>query len=356
MGRVRITADVVPKHDLTARPISLALVAFGFLLAGCKPSPAAQPSPPPPTSALSAPRPVAETPTHTATSTALPPTLTATPTLPMATPWDRPTPPAADRGVQPWTSPADGMVMHVVPAGDFLMGTEKTFVGSQPDEVPQHKVTLSAFWIDETEVTQAMYQECIDRGGCTPISEDLAAALAHDPTLPVTGVSWHQAAAYCAWAGRRLPTEAEWEKAARGTDGRLYPWGWVGAPKSGSSLRLNFCDASCPFAYRDSSIDDGFAEAAPVGQFPEGVSPYGAMDMAGNVWEWVADWYQSDAYQATSVPDPQGPTSGMWKVMRGGSWLEPSWQGSVLPDRTANRGWLEPGSFRVDLGFRCVAP
>ncbi len=332
------------------------LALAGLLATGCQPGTAATASAPPPTSALFAPRLPSATATVGATATAQPATPTATATRTVTAPKGRATPPAAVRNAQPWTSPADGMVLYPVPAGDFLMGTEDTFVGSQPDELPQHKVMLSAFWIDETEVTQAMYQDCIAAAGCTPISADLQSVMANDPVLPMTGVTWAQASEYCAWAGRRLPTEAEWEKAARGKDGRLYPWGWVGSPKLGSSVRLNFCDASCPFTYGDPTIDDGFAEAAPVGQFPAGVSPYGALDMAGNVWEWVADWYQSDAYAASSPADPQGPDSGVWRVIRGGSWLEPSWQGSVLADRTANRGYLAPDSFRIDLGFRCAVP
>ncbi len=341
---------------VAAKVLCPMLASAGLALAACQPGPAAATFGPPPTSGLPATRRTAATATVAATTAPPPVAPTQTATLPVVTPWDRATPPAADRGAQPWTSPGDGMVLHPVPAGHFLMGTEKTFVGSQPDEVPQHKLTISAFWIDETEVTQGMYQGCIEAEACTPISDDLAAAVGNDPRLPMTGVTWLQASAYCSWAGRRLPTEAEWEKAARGIDGRLYPWGWVGVPKTGSSLRLNFCDASCPFAYRDATIDDGFAEAAPVGSFPEGTSPYGALDMSGNVWEWVGDWYQSDAYAASAAADPQGPKSGTWKVIRGGSWLEPSWQGSVLPDRAANRGSLAPNAFRVDLGFRCAAP
>lgn len=333
---------------------ALFVLAAGLVLAGCQASTATPAQTAQPTSLLRAPE--VQSPTPTRSQTPLPPTPTPTSTPVPSTPPPRATPPPALPGVAPWTSPADGMVMHPVPAGEFRMGTEKNFIGSQPDELPQHRVTLSAFWIDETEVTQGMYRACVSAGGCTPISEELAAAVGDDDQLPMTGVTWNQASAYCTWVGRRLPTEAEWEKAARGRDARLYPWGWVGAPKSSTGLRLNFCDASCPFAYHDPTIDDGFPQAAPVGQFPAGVSPYGALDMAGNVWEWVADWYQSNAYASSAKTDPRGPQTGEWKVIRGGSWLEPSWEGSVLPDRTANRSWLPPGSFRVDLGFRCAVP
>jgi formylglycine-generating enzyme required for sulfatase activity len=341
--------------DLSGGHLGVILLAMTVALAGCGP---AQGTPstvtpqafaPPVASASLAP-----TKLVTPTASAAPPT--PSPTVRLATPPVRPTPPPAERGIDPWISPVDGMTLLPVPAGDFRMGTEKSFVGSQPDELPQHKVQMGAFWIDQTEVTQGMYQACVDDGACSPVSDDITAALGADPQLPAAGVTWFQASQYCAWAGRSLPTEAQWEKSARGTDGRLYPWGWVGAPKSGSSLRLNFCDASCPYAYKDSTLDDGFPGAAPVGQFPAGESPFGALDVAGNVWEWVADWYQSDAYQADRGADPQGPDSGLWKGIRGGSWLEPSWEGSVLPDRTANRGYLDPNSFRVDLGFRCAVP
>jgi formylglycine-generating enzyme required for sulfatase activity len=355
MGRMINSQTCLPNRQAPAWELGALLIAACLLLAACQVASEPTPTPSQPTSPVAAARPLPSA-SPTAAPTIAVPSVVATATLFDSAPRIRATPPPAERGADPWLSPVDGMQLLPVPAGDFRMGTENSFVGSQPDEVPQHKVNLSAYWIDQTEVTQAMYQACIDDGGCTPVETSMAAAIGSGPDLPMAGVQWSQASAYCAWAGRRLPTEAEWEKAARGTDGRLYPWGWVGAPKSGSSMRLNFCDVNCPFAYRDSTLDDGFAKAAPVGQFPGGISPYGALDMAGNVWEWVADWYQSDIYLTEPAVDPKGPAAGTWKVIRGGSWLEASWQGSVLPDRTANRGSLDPGSARVDLGFRCAVP
>ncbi len=247
------------------------------------------------------------------------------------------------------------MPLVPVPAGDFLMGTTDDSAVTQPDERPQRKVFVSAFWIDQTEVTAGMYAACVDAGGCRPGLAGAGAGAAGQSDLPMAGVTWFQASDYCAWAGRRLPTETEWEKAARGKDGRLYPWGWIGAGVSAGSARLNYCDADCPFQYRDATQNDGFAEASPAGTFASGASPYGVLDMAGNVWEWVADWYQSDYYRVAPLSDPPGPAAGVWKVMRGGSWLEASWDGLVLADRVANRASLDPASSRTDLGFRCAA-
>jgi formylglycine-generating enzyme required for sulfatase activity len=331
-----------------------ALLAAWVCLGACQPAPEFSATLSPPSQASATPFTFGvhlPTITPSRPPTRVPETATAQPAqIPF-----RATPPPADGKLKSWMSPVDGMTLVPVPAGDFLMGTLKNSAASQPDELPQRKISLAAYWIDQTEVTIGMYSACVENGGCTPAQLTGGAPDSGAPDLPAAGVTWDQASAYCQWAGRRLPTEAEWEKAARGKDGRLYPWGWIGAPVSAGSARLNFCDANCPYQYRDSSQDDGFAEAAPVGSFPEGASPYGVLDMAGNVWEWVADRYQSDYYRHSPTSDPQGPPAGVWRVMRGGSWLEASWEGLVLADRAANRASLDPTSARVDLGFRCAA-
>ena len=179
-------------------------------------------------------------------------------------------------------------------------------------------------------MTNAQYALCVSAGGCTA-PNDSRWQDSDYRDHPVTHVDWNQARAYCAWAGVRLPTEAEWEKAARGTDGRIYPWG-------------------------NSAPDDRFANygniidgTTPVGNYPEGASPYGALDMAGNVWEWVNDWYDSDYYSQSPSENPQGPATGESRVLRGGAWVYDD--DSV---RSAYRYNYNPDSWYFDLGFRCV--
>lgn len=171
-------------------------------------------------------------------------------------------------------SPIDGMEMVYFPAGTFTMGLD----GGRFDEEPQHEVYLDAFWIDRTKVTNATYKTFMQAGKCTTPAHEKYYPYEEYSNYPVVYVSWEQANKYCTWAGRRLPTEAEWEKAARGTDGRLYPWG----DEAPNSTLLNFARKN--------------GDIMPVGSFLEGVSPYGALDMAGNAWEWVADWYAAHYY------------------------------------------------------------
>lgn len=237
--------------------------------------------------------------------------------------------PTADGNGSTQISPVDAMTQVYVPAGSFLMGS----ADGGTDEQPVHEVYLDAFWIDQTEVTNAQYGLCVQEDVC---------ALPTDPSSfndilyahhPVIFVDWKAAQTYCQWAGRRLPTEAEWEKAARGTDGRIYPWG-----NESDCSRANFWD--CP----------QFETTSPVGSYGDrGVSPYGAYDMAGNVWEWVFDWYAPDYYQDSPTRNPTGPTSGIYHVWRGGSW-----NCNQTSARSAGRGNFNPDYWRDLIGFRCA--
>jgi formylglycine-generating enzyme required for sulfatase activity/tRNA A-37 threonylcarbamoyl transferase component Bud32 len=276
------------------------------------------------------------------------PTQSSVPTI-TSTPTQSPTPKTLHAGATQ-TRRQDGMVMLYVPAGEFLMGSANSDGDAWEDEKPQHTVYLDSFWIDKTEVTNAQYRECVLVGACTAPSN--SGSYSHDSyygnsaydNYPVIYVNWNQAKAYCTWAGARLPTEAEWEKAARGTDGRTYPWG-----DTFDGSKLNFCDQNCAFDWKDTNANDGYADTAPIGSYPAGASPYGALDLAGNVWEWVNDWYDAGYYGRSPAVNPLGPASGSSRVLRGGSW---SSIGRVV--RAAKRFGGDPsGSFNF-VGFRCA--
>jgi serine/threonine-protein kinase len=232
------------------------------------------------------------------------------------------------------TSEKDGMVLVYVPAGDFRMGSDD---GGQ-DEIPAHTISLDAFWIDQTEVTNAMYAKCVaDNGFCTIPSatrsdkRDDYYGVSEFDKYPVVYVSWDQAYAYCSWAERRLPTEAEWEKAARGTDGRTYPWG----NESPNAKLLNY----------NANVGD----TTEGGKYPAGASIYGAYDLAGNVLEWVNDWYGETYYQSSPASNPLGPDIDVFRVYRGGSWN--SDDNSVHSSYRYGSG---PSGTSDEIGFRCV--
>ena len=224
--------------------------------------------------------------------------------------------PPADASIgDTWTRPADGAVMVYVPAGEFLMGRSDEDLDAVldecsdcersrfADEQPQHAVYLDAFWIDRTEVTDAQYDKCVEAGACehrATIYEQRPDA----PDLPVAWVNWYDAQNYAAWAGGRLPTEAEWEKAARGENGQIYPWG--NSPPDCHKANYKGCAG----------------KLLPVGSLPDGASPYGALDMAGNVEEWVADWWDIDYYSQSPFRNPQGPESGDYQVLRGAAFVD----------------------------------
>ena len=245
---------------------------------------------------------------------------------------------------------ADGMVLIYIPAGQFMMGSSLMEVGSKEDQTPRRTVILDGYWIDRSEVTNAMYATCVAAGDCSPPARLNSARRstyygAPDfANYPVVWVTWFDAQTYCTWAGRRLPTEAEWERAARGDQGAAYPWG-DDLPYGNSA---NYCDVNCSLEGRDPSVDDGYEDTSVVGSYPNGVSPFRLFDMAGNVWEWVADWYAA-SYDPNALLNPTGPIAGDFQVLRGGSF-----ENTAFDIRAANRYASAPDVASVSFGFRCA--
>ncbi len=256
-------------------------------------------------------------------------------------------------------SPVDGMTMVYVPEGEFKMGSE----AGMTDERPLHTVFLDAFWLDQTEITNEMYGNCVGAGQC---EEPNSTVYFDDPAYanhPAASVSWVDAGNYCAWAGRRLPTEAEWEKAASwdpiANEQRVYPWGNEYDCTKGNFDDEIQLDASL---MPDTAPNcDGFAHSSPVGSFPEGASAYGALDMGGNVWEWVNDAFIEvdpinpsiqNYYAVSPASNPQGvdPAITDYRGMRGGSWNFTFGFG-----RAAYRLWYGLDDSYDGVGFRCAS-
>ncbi len=237
--------------------------------------------------------------------------------------------------------------MLLIPGGEFIMGTDSEQVN--PDQRPAHTVDLDAFYIDQHEVTNAQYEEFILAGGYKNKKfwtqegwdfiqkHQIEAPLKYgqnsvstEPDQPVIGVSWYEAVAYATWAGKRLPTEAEWEKAARGTDQRIYPWG-----NEMDFSKLNY------FPH--------VTKILAIGSFPQGASPYGVMDMAGSLGEWTADWYGEVYYAQIPGKNPKGPNQGQYRVLRGGGW-----DSIRLQLQCTYRYYDKEDRRTYNIGFRCA--
>ncbi len=260
--------------------------------------------------------------------------VTATPLPPTETPAAAPTAtlaPIALAGAQRGATMKwiDGSALAYVPFSEFMMGNEDS-------NAPAHKVTLDGYWIYATKVTNRMFAQCVAVGACTPPAQELGGAVYGNPEYanhPVVGVTWDQSQAYCSWAQGQLPSEAQWEKAARGENGNLYPWG--NADPACNLLNFAYCNGS----------------TSEVTAFKDGASPYGLYDMAGNVFEWTNDWYSETYYKESAIVNPTGPESGDYRVIRGSSF-------ESYPDQIASaiRHFNAGANHRRDIGFRCVVP
>lgn len=278
------------------------------------------------------------------TSTPVPLTETATPTASISTKT------AAPNNIR--ISAKDGMTQMHIPAGTFYMGGMDVY--RENDEQPAREIALDAFWMDQVEVTNGMYNLCVQASICQPPREARSDnrenyfGNSEFQDYPVVYVTWHDADVYCQWAERRLPSEAEWERAARGDDKRNYPWG----DELPNEYTANFMNL--------------VGDTSRVGSYAEGASPFGVLDMAGNVWEWVSDRYRPDYYSKAPSANPPGPAEeevfSFMRVIRGGSFQE---DGVFL--RLANRNFIEGPNLKADskspeyfgkssnrIGFRCA--
>jgi len=226
----------------------------------------------------------------------------------------------------------NGSEMVLVPAGEFSMGSEK----GEPDERPVHRVYLDAFYIDRCEVSNGDYDQFVKETRAEPPTHWFDDNL-NAPDQPVLRVSRKSADAFCQWIAKRLPTEAEWEKAARGSDGRAYPWGNE-LPNAGGIYRANY-----------ETGKDGFKHTAPVKSFVIGISPYGCYHMAGNVWEWCNDWYDPKYYSYAPRDNPQGPGGQKYASHRGGSY-----RNKIEHMRSAFRSGFFHTFANPVIGFRCA--
>lgn len=295
-----------------------------------------------------------------ATFTKIPPSSTRIPTIPptvVATqpPTSAPTSPSAPvPPTQPPAPPAafNPTELFSVPPGVLRMGSPNP--DAPADQHPQHDVRMDGFLIERYEVTNAQYEACVRAGVCTRAGDRL-----NGDAFPVVNVTWDQANAYCTWIGRRMPNEAEWERAARGQDNWQYSWSDRPAPSHEWNAQfhgspLSFCEASCPLPHFINDVNDGFPTTAPVGSFSstdphQDVSEgFNISDMNGNVSEWVSNWYDPIAYQQGAPVDILGPSGATGsKVVRGGSW-------ATEPLPLTTRFSLAPDRRRSDLGFRCA--
>jgi formylglycine-generating enzyme required for sulfatase activity len=227
-----------------------------------------------------------------------------------------------------------------IPAGEFQMGgspqtslseCQKYYsdcnINDSDDSAPVHSIMLDTFEIGRFEVTNKQFTQCVNAGICTGMSDVDVDRLLH----PVTNITWHEAITYCKWVGGRLPTEAEWEKAARGTDGRVYTWG-------NDLVNSNLAN-----------YGNNVGDTSKVGSYPSGVSPYGIYDMAGNVWEWVMDWHSNTYYQNSPKSNPLGPDTGTNRVLRGGAW-----SGNEIGVISFSRHGYLPLDTYINIGFRCA--